>query len=160
MIARIGALSLAALLTASLATACQKPGEKEQNAEGVANKQAVEAQDEAAQKAANARAAADEKIAAARADFDKAREDYRHAKQVDLDKLNQKIADLDAEDRTATGKTKADLDAQLPAIHAQRDAFMNDMRSLLYATPGSWDDARARLDKEWDALDTTVKSAP
>jgi hypothetical protein len=159
MMARIGALTLAALLSASV-VGCQKPGEKEQNAEGVANQQAADTQNEAARKVAAAQAAADEKIAAARADFEKAREDYRHSKQVDIDNLNQKIADLDANDKTATGKTKAQLDAQLPAVHAQRDAFLNDLKSLQFATPASWDSARARLDKEWDALNDSVKSAP
>ncbi|HEX3345144.1 MAG TPA: hypothetical protein VHS09_11260, partial [Polyangiaceae bacterium] len=109
-------LALAAVLAASVA-ACQKPGQKEENAEGVANRQAEEVQNEAAQKVAAAQAEADEKIAAARADFDKAREDYRHSKQVDIDNLNQKISDLDAEEKTATGKTKSELDAQLPNIH-------------------------------------------
>jgi hypothetical protein len=158
MIARIGSLTLAALLSASL-FACQKPGEQEQNAEGRANKQAEEAQNEAARKLAIAQAEADEKIAAARADFEKAREDYRHSKQMDIDTLSQKLAELDAQDKIATGKTKASLDVNLPALHAQRDAFVNDLKSLQFATPATWDTARARLDTEWDALKTGVNHA-
>jgi len=82
--------------------------------------------------------------------FEKAREDYRHSRQGDIDSLNQKIADLDAQEKTATGKTRASLDANLPAIHAQRDAFVNDMRGLQMATSATWDSARARIDSEWD----------
>jgi len=158
MIARIGTLTLSALLSASLLM-CQKPGAEEQTAEGRANKQAEDIQNEAANKANAAQAAADQKIAAARADFEKAREDYRHSRQGDIDSLNQKISDLDAQEKTATGKTRADLDANLPAIHAQRDAFVNDMRSLQVATPATWDGARARIDAEWDALNKAVSSA-
>jgi septal ring factor EnvC (AmiA/AmiB activator) len=155
MITRIGALTLSALLSVSV-FACEKTGEKEQSAEGRANKQADEAQNEAARKAAAAQAEADQKIAAARADFEKAREDYRHSRQADLDDLNRKIADLEARDRTATGKTKTDLDAALPVIRAQRDAFTRDMKSLESATPASWDGFKSRLDGEWDALKANV----
>jgi hypothetical protein len=158
MIARIGSFAFAAVLSASILM-CQKPGEQERNAEGRANKQAEEAQGEAARQLANAQTEADQKIAAARADFEKAREDYRHARQNDLDALNQHVADLDAEDKIATGKTKVSLDANLPAIHAQRDAFVTDLKSLQFATPASWDAARARLDSEWDALKAGVSHA-
>jgi hypothetical protein len=159
MMTRTGSVTLAALLSASV-FACQPPGQKEQNAEGVANSQATEAQNEAARKLAATQAEADQKIAAARADFDKAREDYRHSKQVDIDNLNQKIADLDAKQKIASGKTKADLDALLPSLHAQRDTFAADMKSLQFSPAASWDSSRARLDTEWDALNAAVKSAP
>jgi hypothetical protein len=158
MIARIGTLTLSALLSASLLM-CQKPGAEEQTAEGRANKQAEETQSEAVNKVNAAQAAADQKIAAARADFEKAREDYRHSRQGDIDSLSQKIADLDAEDKTATGKTRASLDANLPAIHAQRDAFVNDLRGMQLASPATWDGAKARLDGEWDALNKAVGNA-
>ena len=158
MIARIGTLTVSALLSVSVLM-CQKPGAEEQTAEGRANKQAEEVQNEATNKVNAAQVEADQKIAAARADFEKAREDYRHSKQVDLDSLNQKVADLDAQEKIATGKTRVALDANLPAIHAQRDAFASDMRSLQFATAATWDSARARLDTEWDALSTAVRNA-
>ena len=53
MMTRIGALALAALLSASV-IACEKSGEREQNAEGRANRQAEETQNEAARKAIRA----------------------------------------------------------------------------------------------------------
>ena len=155
MMARIGALALAALLSASIA-GCEKTGEKEQKAEGIANKQAEEAQYEAYRKAAAAQAEADQKIAAARAAFEQAREDYRHARQADLDSLDQTISDLEIKERTATGNAKAKLDTTLPAIRAQRDAFVNDFKNLPLATPAGWDDTRARLDREWATLKTSV----
>jgi hypothetical protein len=158
MIARIGTLTVSALLSVSVLM-CQKPGAEEQTAEGRANKQAEEVQNEATNKVNAAQVEADQKIVAARADFEKAREDYRHSRQVDLDSLNQKVADLDAQEKTATGKTRVDLDANLPAIHAQRDAFASDMRSLQFATAATWDSARARIDTEWDALSTAVRNA-
>jgi hypothetical protein len=158
MMTRTGVLAVAALLSASV-VACQKSGEKEQNAEGVANRQAEQSQEQAAREVAAAQAEADQRIAAARADFEKAREDYRHSRQLDIDRLQKTISDLDAEDRTATGKTKVDLDTNLPGIHAQRDAFLNDLKSLEYTTPAGWDASRARIDKEWDSLTTSVSNA-
>ena len=153
---RIGALTLAGLLSASVAACENHPGTQEQNAEGRANKQAEETQAEAARKIAAAQAEADQKIAAARADFEKAREDYRHSREVDLDGLNRKISNLESKDRTATGKTKLDLEANLPVIHAQRDVFMKDLQSLQLDTPGTWDASRARIDAEWDVLTASV----
>lgn len=158
MKARIGALALAALLSASIA-GCDKTGEKEQRAEGIANKQAEEAQYEAYRKAAAAQAEADQKVAAARAAFEQSREDYRHARQADLDSLDETINDLEIKERTATGNAKTKLDSTLPAIRAQRDAFANDLRNLPFATPAGWDDTHARLDKEWATLKTTVSEA-
>ena len=158
MMARIGALTLAALLSASV-TACDKPGEREQNAEGRANRQAEEAQNAAARKTASAQAEADQKIASARADFEKARADYLQSRQTDLDKLNQTIADLETKVHTSTGKAKAALDTSMPAIRAQRDAFTNDLRTLQTATPTTWDGVRTRIDNEWEALETSVNKA-
>ena len=155
MIARISAITLVTMLSASV-VACGKPGEQEQNAEGRANKQAEETQSQAAQQAAAAQAEADQKIAAARADFEKSREGYRHSRQSDLDALDEQVADLEAKAHTATGQKKAALDASLPGIHAQRDAFVADMKSLQVASPATWDAAKTRLDNEWEALKASV----
>jgi hypothetical protein len=156
---RIGSLALAAVLSASMA-GCEKTGEKEQKAEGVANKQAEQAQVEAYQNAAAAQAEADQKIAAARAAFDQAREEYRHARQDDLDTLNLAITKLEIRARDVTGKTKLTLETTLPSLRAQRDAFANDMKSLQASTPATWDDTKSRLDKEWSALKASVDGAP
>ncbi|HEY3822018.1 MAG TPA: hypothetical protein VGL81_32855 [Polyangiaceae bacterium] len=167
MIARIGALAFAALLSAS-AFACQPPADRNQNnqgqgvanGQGVTNKQAQEPQTQPANSTPADQSEAEKKIASTRADFEKSRDDFLHSKQIDLDNLNQKVADLDANDKTATGKKKADLDAQLPKIHAMRDGYVNDLKNIQYATPQSWDMTKQRLDKEWKTLDDTVKNAP
>ena len=151
MITRFGALALVALLSAPL-LACDRPGDKEQNAEGRANLQAQEARDDAARKAAAAQAEADQKIALARIELEKTRDDYRASRQGDVANLNKKLADLEAKDKTATGQTRADLDVKLPFVRAQRDAFVADMKSLDSATAATWDDTKDRLDKEWDGL--------
>ncbi len=158
MMARIAALAFAALLSTSV-IACEKSGEKEQKAEGVANKQAEEATREAYEKAYAAQAEADQKIAAARAAFERTREEYRHSRQSDLDGMNLTIKNLEIKERTLTGKAKVALDTGLPTIHAQRDAFANDLRSLPLTTPATWDDTKARIDKEWESLKTAVNDA-
>jgi hypothetical protein len=155
MIRRIATIALVTLLTAPL-FGCDKPGEKEQNAEGRANMQAQQAQEQATSQAAAAQAQADQKIAAARIDFAKARDDYRWSRQSSLADLNEKLSNLDAKEKTATGQTKANLDQKLPAVRAQRDAFVADLKNLDSATPATWDAAKDGLDREWNALMTNV----
>jgi hypothetical protein len=100
-----------------------------------------------------------QKVASAQSDFERAREDYRHSRQTDLDEIDAKIAKLEAKATTATGKAKADLDARIPQIRAQRVALGADFRALQGATASAWDDAKARVDKEWDSLKSAVDAA-
>jgi hypothetical protein len=158
MIRHIAPWTFVALLSASL-FACDKPGATEQQKEDKAVERATNARNEAEQQAQGAQAAAAKDVAAARAEFEKKREDYRHTRRSDLADLDKKIADLEADARTATGKTKSDLQTRLPAIRAQRDAFVRDLESLDSVTPTSWDGATANLDKEWDALKAAVDRA-
>lgn len=147
------ALTLAA---APLAIGCDKSGADAQaqanSAQASANRDIANATNEANAKINEAQAEADKKIAAARADFATTREDYRHQVQTQLDALDKEIAQLDAKAMTATGKTKADINARLPALKAQRAAFVNDVRSLDTTTATTWDATKARLDKEWADL--------
>ena len=152
-----------ALAAAPLAVACDKSGADAQaeanQAQAKADKDIAQAGHEAADKANQAQATADQKVASARADFSKTVEDYRHSVQSNLDALDKQVADLDAKSRTATGKAKADLDAKLVTIRAQRDQFASDFRSLGAVTATTFDAAKARLDKEWTDLKTTVDRA-
>jgi hypothetical protein len=158
MVCHITSFTAITLLAASL-VACEKPGVTEQQKETKANEQAAAARNEAEQKTQGAQATADKDIAAARADFAKAREDYMHSRRIDLEDLDRKIAELEAKEKTATGKTKTDLDARLPAIRAQRDAFARHLQGMNTATPATWDGAKMNLDKEWDALKSAADSA-
>jgi vacuolar-type H+-ATPase subunit H len=158
MIRHIASLTLGTLLISGF-IACDKPGATEKQREDKATEQAGEARNEANQNVENAQAKADKDIAAARTDFERTREDYRHSRTTDLTRLDKKIADLDAKARTATGKTKADLDAHLPAIRQQRDDFVRDMVALDRTSPDTWDQAKSNLDKEWDSLESSVDKA-
>jgi hypothetical protein len=151
-------LGLAVALCSPL-FACDKPGVTEQQREDKATQMAELAREQSSEQAENAQASAEKEIAAARNEFEKAREEYRHERYGKLSDLDQKIANLDAEDRTATGKKKSNLDDRLPAIHAQRDAFARGMQSLDHATGTTWDSERASLDKEWDDLVAAVDKA-
>ncbi len=156
MIRYAGTIALSAAL---MAVACDKPGVTEQQKEQKAVQDNAEQQERAARESASAQADMNQKVASAQVDFERTREDYRHSRQTDLDEIDAKIAKLDAGERTATGKAKADLDAKLPQIHSQRAAINSDFRALLMTTPASWDDAKARVDKEWDSLKSAVDSA-
>jgi vacuolar-type H+-ATPase subunit H len=158
MIRHIASLSVIALLS-GLYVACDKPGVAEQQQESKASEQAAKSKTEAEQQVQTAQAKAERDIEKARADFDKSREDYLHGRRLDLDDLDKKIADLEAKAKTGASKAKADYDARLPAIRAQRDAFVRHMQALGTATADTWDAAKANLDKEWDALKKTVDDA-
>jgi len=112
------------ILSVVLATACHNDPtdpQKANTAQTEANEKSAAAVKEAEDKVKKARAEADEIIAAARADFMKTREDYRHTTTTNLVDLDHKVADLTAEAKRATGKKRADLDANLKQIHASRE---------------------------------------
>jgi hypothetical protein len=154
MIRYAGTFAIAAALMT--VAACDQPGVTEQQKVQKAAQDNADQQDRAARESASAQADMNQKVGAAQADFEKTREDYRHSRQTDLDELDGKIAKLEAKEATATGKAKADLDAKLPQIRAQRAAFGADFRSLQSATAATWDDAKVRLDKEYDSLKAAV----
>jgi hypothetical protein len=157
MIRFAGTLAVAAALMS--VAACDKPGVTEQQKEQQAAQDNAEQQSRAARESASAQADMNQKVAAAQNDFERTREDYRHSRQTDLDEVDAKIAKLEAKSATATGKAKADLDAKLPQIRAQRAAVGADFRALMGTTATAWDDAKARVDKEWDSLKSAVDSA-
>lgn len=145
-------------LVLALASGCNKAADEQQkavNAQAQANDKIVQAN----QDAVNAQAEADKKIAEAQANFLKMREDYRHETTTNLVDLDKKIADLEAKEKTSTGKKKADLDAQLTQIRARREAFANDWKSIETASASTWDATKNRLDKEWSDLKNLVERA-
>ena len=123
-----------------------------------ANQKIAEANREA-EKINKAQAEADKKTAEAQASFLKMREDYRHNVTQKLVDLDHKIADLEAKSRTATGKAKADLDARLKQIHAERDTFVSDYKGIELVSASTWDATKARLDKSWEELKKLVDRA-
>jgi Skp family chaperone for outer membrane proteins len=78
----------------------------------------------------------------------KDRDDYRSQMQADIDSFDQKVRDLEAKEKAATGKIKSDLDGALPLLRAQRATFVGDLRAIDTATEASWGPMKARLDSE------------
>lgn len=152
--------SAIALLGCLSIVACDKSAteaqEKANKAQAEANKDINQANAEATTKITNAQVEADKKVAAAQNDFSTTREDYRHGVQSKLVDLDKKLAELEAKAKTATGKTKAELDSTLPGLRTRRDAFVADFKTLDTTTATSWDATKARLDKEWTDLKTSV----
>lgn len=112
------------------------------------------------QKAEKDRAADIRDDATNRADFLRKREDYRHDRASDLVDLDEKIGKLEAKEKTATGKTKAEIDVALKDIRAKRAVFKRDFDALGRSTAASWDDTKARLDHEWDDVKSALDKAP
>ncbi len=144
----IASFLVTALLCAPV-FACDKPGVTEKQKEMKATEQAEQASQQATKD-----------IAAARSDFEKTREDYLHARRIDVLDLNRRVAEIDEKASTAKGKEKTDLDARLAVIRPQRDAFVRHVEALYSTAPSSWDGDKANLDKEWDALNKAVYSVP
>jgi hypothetical protein len=157
MIRYAGTFALAAALLATVA--CDKPGVEEQQKEQKAAQDNAEQQDRAARESASAQADMNQKVLAAQSDFEHARENYRHARQADLDDLDAKIAKIEAKEKTAVGKTKDSLDSILPTIRTERASFASELRGLQSSTAATWDNAKEKMDKEWDSLQSTVDNA-
>ncbi len=128
-------------------------------AQATANVDIAKAKADADKKMNAAQADADKKIADLQASFSKTREDFRHSTQTNLDELDKKLAGLDAKAKTATGKAKVELDATLPRLHTQRDAFATSFKTIDTTTATTWDAAKMRLDKEWTDLKAAVDKA-
>ena len=62
--------------------------------------------------------------------------------------------------KTAIGKTRTTIDANLPVIRADRDAFAAELQRLDAVSVQGWDVAKASLDKQWDALNKTISATP
>lgn len=150
------AVALAALLLA--VGGCNNAADEQAKANAAQAKANVKI-DEAGRDAKAAQADADRAIAEARAGFTKMREDYRHETMVNLADLDKKIADLSAKAKTSTGKAKADLDASMKLIVVSRDAYLADYRSIETASATTWDETKARLEKERTDLKALVDKA-
>ncbi|WP_394841450.1 hypothetical protein LZC95_30800 [Pendulispora brunnea] len=158
-------LIFAAALTAlSAAVACERTGREEQekvtSAQREADKKSNEAVKESTTKITSAQAEVDKKTAEANANFVKTREDYRTKLSSKVEDIDKTIQKLDTKQRTATGKTKAELDAALPDIHSKRDALRRDMTQIDMVTMANWDGTKNQLDTDMDALKAALDKAP
>jgi len=147
-------ISLVLALT-PLGLACDKTAADEQSKANAAQDQANREIGKANLQANEAQRAADQKIASARDEFFQMRDDYRTKALTQLVDLDGKIAKLDAKAASAT-KAKTDLQASLTAIHAQREAVAQDVRSIDVTTTATFDVTKARIDQELSDLRTLV----
>jgi len=155
-------IPLAAVLIAIGSLGCNKAADEQKKADEArseADKKVGEASNDAAEKINAANADADKKVAEAQASFLKLREDYRHKTTEDLVSIDKDIANLEAKAKTATGKTKAEIEAALPNIRSQRETVSSEYKSLEFSSAVSWDNAKARVDKAVDDLKKAIDKA-
>lgn len=153
------ATSVAVILASTGLMACNKAADEQKKADEAhakAEGKVDEAKREADEKINAARAEEDQKVARAQADFLKMREDFRHEITGDLTSLDRRIADLEAKQKTATGKTKVELDTGLPNVRSLRENVNTEYRSLEYASALSWDASKTRVQKAYDELKQAV----
>jgi len=125
--------------------ACNKPGQD-------AEKKIDNAQAQGTTEITNAEVKEDKKVTAAEADFAKARDDYRHDMQTNLDDLDKKLSELDAKALKATGSEKSKLTAESQSLRTRRDAFARDVDSLGATSAADFDATKKHVDDEWDTL--------
>lgn len=150
------------VLSVALTTRCDNAADNQQKAntaQNEANEKIAAASREAQQKASNAQLAADKQITEAKANFMKLREDYRHTTTTNLVGLDRKVADIEAKAKQVNGKAATDLADKLRDIHNLRATFAADYEAIDGASAVTWDDAKARLDKQWTELKTLVDNA-
>jgi multidrug efflux pump subunit AcrA (membrane-fusion protein) len=150
------------LMAIVAAAACDPPGQTEQQREESARAQAAKARTEAEQAAARADDNANKNIGAARADFARTREDYLHAKRLDLVALDSTLVDLEAtrEAHPPTDKNLTERENRLSVALSLRGEYVSHLRALETSSPSTWDASRAALDKEWDSLNAAVQAVP
>jgi len=150
------AVIVASALSLALATACNTARDQQQKsdeAQATADQKIAEATQQASEKINEAQAQADKQTAAAQAAFTKMREDYRHEVNIKLAELDKKMAEREANAKTASAAKRAQLEASLVDIRAGRDAFTTEYRSLETASATTWDDVKQRIDKSLSNLE-------
>jgi len=155
-------LFTASVAVLALAAGCNRAADEQRKADEArveANEEITEARREANVKINAARAEANNEVAEATANFNKLREDYRRDTNDRIIALDKEIAEVDSKAMTATGKVKADRDANLAQIRARRETFRSEYNSLETATAATWDSAKERVEKAWNELKKSVDDA-
>lgn len=141
---------------------CESAADQQRRADEAqadANEKAARAQVEAARTARDAQAKADRTFADAQEDFSKMREDFRHDIEVKLVEVDKEIAELRTQATTEQGKAKEKLNANLPIIDERRARLTEAFQHLEQANASTWDNAKGEVEKRWDELKHSVKSA-
>jgi len=155
-------LVLGTMTALAILPACDRRDDQEkiQSAEREAQKKVNEAQKESTTKITSAQQDMNQQVAEANGNLAKDRDDYRSKLQSQLDDADNKITQMEAKEKTATTKTKMELDSLLPEIHAKRDALRTDMKQLENATVSNWDTTKMQLDHDATALKNALDRAP
>ena len=141
-----------------IAVATTEANQKVAGAQAEAKDKINTATQEADQKIKEAQLTADAKIAAAKENFLKLREEFRHATQSNLIALEHSVAELEHKAKKAVGKERADLHAKIKQIHARHEAFASNYKLIENESATTWDETKARLDKEWAELKALLDS--
>ncbi len=141
-----------------IAAANVEASQKVAGAQSDAKDKMNSATQEADQKIKEAQLTADAKIASAKANFMKLREEFRHTMQSNLIALEQRVSDLEIKAKKATGKERTQIQAKIRQIHARHDAYVNSCKQIEEESATTWDDTKARLDKEWGELKSLLDS--
>lgn len=159
-----GALISSVLLGAGALAGCERSGNDEQHrveeAKREAAKKTAEAENTAQTEVTSAQMEADKKIAKASGDFEKNRSEYRDDFNKGVADLDKRIAKIESNAKTATGKTKSEIDAALPNIREKQKALHQDMGMIDSATLQTWDATKNKIDTDKQALSDAIDKVP
>lgn len=159
-----GALISSVLIGAGALAGCERSGNDEQHrveeAKREAAKKTSEAENAAQTEVTSAQMEADKKIAKAGGDFEKNRSEFRDDFNKGVADLDKKVEKVETHAKTATGKTKTDIDAALPNIREKQKSLHQDVGMIDSATMQTWDATKNKLDTDKQALSDAIDKVP
>lgn len=153
--------SKSAVIALVLFGACDDSAEEERRmiaAQHEANGRIAAAAALTNQKARQAQLDADNKSAAAQASFLKARENYQQLVKNNLVDLDRNVTELENQAKTAPVKMRVDIQIVLRQLRTRREAYVNNASALEAESAATWDDAKARVDKQWAELQDLIET--
>lgn len=80
------------------------------------------------------------------------RDEYVAKMKVQLDEWNTEIDAMEARSEQVKADVRAEFQAQLVALRAQRDKGENKLEELKSASDGAWDRVKTEAENLWDAF--------
>lgn len=140
----------------TIANTQREADQKAAEAQKKADEAAASARDEANKDTSKAQANANEVIRSANESILKTRNDLREWAQTKLNSLDGDIDSSKTKAQTASAKAKQNFDRALSDVEAKRQVVQNELVSLQTQAGGALDQLKTRLEKEMDALQSSV----
>lgn len=151
------------VLGATLALGCDSPSKAQKEADQ-ARQQATESADKAQREADQAKllaqSNAEHKQQEAALTLASAKGDYKARLSKLLADIDQKVADLRADNQTAAAKKKTNNEARIANILSKRDTISKDTTLIDNATADTWDSVKKQVDADVNDAKSAFSANP